>query len=149
MIGIALLLTALTGGMFLLAKTQKDNLNIFFKIISWFVIILSLGAIICCGIRCAARGCCKEEREGCHKNMMMRGGCEMGGGECEEMRGCGNERFFTKRIMIRDMDDDDGECEDEGKGNCKTDEKCKMGAGEKKDCCKKMEMKKDSAFVKH
>lgn len=141
MIGIALLLTALTGGMFLLAKTQKDNLNIFFKIISWFVIVLSLGAIICCGIRCAARGCCKEEREGCHKNMMMRG-CEMGGRECEEMNDCGGGRnmMFMKKCEMRDMEEGEEECDGKEKSECK------MGGGEKKDCCK---MKKDSVVIKH
>jgi hypothetical protein len=53
LIPASLTLIALAGGMFLLAKTNKDNLGIFFKIISLFIIIgsfMNFGAI---GIRCA------------------------------------------------------------------------------------------------
>ena len=107
-ISIAVMLLALTGGMFLLAKTQKDGLNVFFKVMSWFVIVLSLGAILCCGIRCVARGCGKKEG-GCHKEMMMRG-------ECENDGGCGMHRskMIMRKCMMEGVENGDGECKKDG-----------------------------------
>ena len=60
-IAIALLLLSLTGGMFLLYKTQKESLGGFFKVIAWLVIVVSLGSMVCCGLRCVMHGCMQRE----------------------------------------------------------------------------------------
>src|SRR5437868_1107335 len=89
----ALLLLSLTGGMFLLAKTKKDNLGIFFKGISWLVITVSLASMAFLAVACLAHGCrmhppmngrenerhqkemkCKE-----HDGCKMKGTCKMDG----------------------------------------------------------------------
>ena len=44
---IAGLLLSLTAGAFLLAKTKKDNLGVFYKVISWFVMVFSVTALLC------------------------------------------------------------------------------------------------------
>jgi hypothetical protein len=40
--GIAVLLLSLTAGTFLLAKTNKENLGVFYRVLAWFVIVLSI-----------------------------------------------------------------------------------------------------------
>src|ERR1700739_59307 len=52
---ISLIILALTGGMFLLAKTNKDNLSLFFRIISYFIIIGSFLSLVCLTIHCSMR----------------------------------------------------------------------------------------------
>ena len=137
---IALLLLSLSAGMFLLYKAQKENLNTFFKVVAWFIIVSSLCSMICCGLRCVMHGC-------------------MRGNECTEMNECG-QGGFNKRVMI--FRGGEGECEmgegqhccKEGKGECEEGEgECKEG---EKACCKKdekkcdmkMEMKMDSVTKK-
>lgn len=158
---IALLLLSLTAGMFLLYKTQKENLNTFFKIVSWFIIVVSFGAMICCTV-CCIRKCCRQQCAGNQE-------CGPGGyGEC----GPGG---MNKRVMI--YKGDAGECSSDqpvrqagsyrGKGCCKDMMECEEGKkgceeGEM-DCCKKggagtsaedaekkceMKVKKDSVVVK-
>ncbi len=145
-IAIALLLLSLTSGTLLLYKTQKENLNTFFKVVAWFVIVVSFCSMICCTMRCVFHGCREREEcremEGCGMRMggMGMGHCGMGyggmrhmmfmrggDGECEMMKSCCKEKM--------ECDEEKGECE-EGKGECKE--------GEKK-CCDKM--KKDSVVV--
>ena len=162
-IAIALLLLSLTGGMFLLYKTRKESLGTFFKIVAWFIIVVSICSMICCSMLCMLRHC-KQKCEKTEKCEMGSGGCENDGEEC----GMGNHGRF-KRIMI--FKDADGECQMMGKkGCCKEhmeggeekegcgDEKemscCKKGGahecgmeGEKK-CDMKTEIKKDSVVVK-
>lgn len=142
-IAIALLLLSLTGGMFLLYKSQKENLSAFFKVMAWLVIVASLGSLICCGIRCCVRGCIRGEE--CRE--MER---------CEGMRGCGMGEGMmghgmNKRVII--CTDGDEECSMKGENGCKEgmDAECKekCESGEKKDCCKKGDdkCKKDSVKV--
>jgi hypothetical protein len=139
---IATLLLSLTAGMFLLAKTKKDSLGTFHSVISWFVIVLSLGCLLCCGMRAVMHGCCgmREERE-----IMMNGGEEgmqmcrpgMGGPHRMmrmEMRGgncCGMNKECIENEMMEDA--------------------CMQKEGEMKmgECCKKkMHCEKDSVIVK-
>jgi Spy/CpxP family protein refolding chaperone len=49
LISVSLALLAVTAGMFLLAKTRKESLGIFFKAISYFIIIAGF-LIICLGL---------------------------------------------------------------------------------------------------
>ena len=51
-IGIAVLLLSLTAGTFLLAKTKKEELGIFYRVVAWFVIVFSILLITCSAIRC-------------------------------------------------------------------------------------------------
>lgn len=57
---ISLTILALTGGMFLLAKTNKDNLGLFFKIIAYFIIITSFFNLAGSTIHCAMKFYHKE-----------------------------------------------------------------------------------------
>jgi len=59
-ISISLTILALTGGMFLLAKSNKDNLGIFFKIIAYFIIIASFLNLAGSTIHCAMKFYHKE-----------------------------------------------------------------------------------------
>lgn len=130
---IALLLLSLSAGMWLLYKTQKESLNTFFKVVAWFVIVVSLCSMICCGMRCLMHGC------------MSRGGncggasqCEMGGGGCD-MRGDGCMK--EKRIvMFRGGEDG---CEKGEKGCCKEGKSECEGEEEEESCGGK-----DSVVVK-
>ena len=145
---IGLLLIALVGGMFLLAKSDKDTLGIFYKVVAWFVIVLATLCLLCCGMRCAMGRCGMNNSMNCHGMMMGGGMCEDEGGMCK----------MNKRICIKmDDDDEDGGCEMKG-GKCDMEcmEHCKMMG---KDCCKegkgeckmngeKMEMKKDTVVIK-
>lgn len=154
-IAIALLLLSLTAGMFLLYKTQKENLNAFFKVVSWFIIIVSFCSMICCTLRCVLHGCRKgeecREMEGCERGMGMgHGGCNRHmmmfrserGGECEMMeKGCCKEKM--------ECGEGKEECE-EGKMDCCKkggEHECAMG-GEKKCDMKDMKMEKDTVVVK-
>jgi len=52
LIPIALTLIAITAGMFLLAKTNKDNLGILFKIVAYFIIISGFLNLACSAMMC-------------------------------------------------------------------------------------------------
>src|ERR1051325_10953212 len=94
---IGLLLLALSSGMFLLNKTQKDNLGGFFRFVSWFIIVASFLGMIHCALRCCMwhNECREMER------------CE-GMGECS----MGMHGGMNKRIMI--FKGGEGECEMDG-----------------------------------
>ena len=49
LVSVSLALLAVTAGMFLLAKTRKEGLSIFFKAISYFIIIAGF-LVICLGL---------------------------------------------------------------------------------------------------
>ena len=147
-ISIALLLLSLTGGTFLLYKTQKENLSTLFKAIAWFVIIMSFGSMICCSVRCVFHGCrkayeCKEMKQ-----------CEMGMNNCEDDgEGMGMMHGRMKRRMMMMPLGEEG-CEMRERGCCKESRgECeeKNEEVEKMGCCKKgvqkCEMKKDSVVV--
>jgi hypothetical protein len=136
---IATLLLSLTGGMFLLAKTKKDVLGTFFNVVSWFIIVVSLLAMICCGIRCVAGKYCDNRAQCGSHEMMGKGGDGYGGmgTECHQNMNMG---------MHHGM----GCCQQEG---CAMN---KMSCGHNEDmgmnCCKmekgKMECVKDSVVIK-
>jgi len=67
LISIALALLSLTGGMLLLAKTNKDALNVFFRIVSWFIIVSSFLTMVCAGMQCLM----KMYTKSFHYEMMM------------------------------------------------------------------------------
>lgn len=138
--GIAMLLLSLTGGMFLLAKTKKDGLSMFFTVVSWFVIVASLLAILCCGVRCMAM--CGH-RMGCGQGheMMMGGekGCRMDEGQCHEKM-CMKRRMMHEGMECRMQEGccmgmDNNACPDNGMNGC-------MDGKDKKVCVK------DSVVIK-
>ena len=153
-ISIALSLISLTAGVWFLYKTQKENLSILFKIAAWFVIIVALLNMACCGLRCCMQGCkmkkeCKMEMYGggmgmnhCGMNMgncgmMMNRGMNccpmMANGNCKEGRDeCKEGKEECDEMM-------EGKCADMEKGKCKD-----MEGGK----CKMM-MKKDSVVKKN
>ncbi|HEX7414793.1 MAG TPA: heavy metal-binding domain-containing protein [Bacteroidia bacterium] len=145
-ISIALILLSLTAGVWFLHKTQKDNLSILYKVAAWFVIIVSLLNMACCGMRCMMH--CGKGRGECKMERGMRGGeCERGEGCTMNMRDCNvwmdgkcNQSEDCKAACededdnckaACDKDDDDSKCCDKDK------EECKMKAGNAK--CEKKE----------
>ena len=135
-IAIALLLLSLTAGAWLLYKTQKESLGALFKVIAWFVIVISIASMVCCGMRCVFH-CCKQNQE-CGRTEQ----CEMNKSECNmESEHCRmGHRGMGERIIIM-KGGEDGECEMMGKGCCKDKMECKEGKEGceegKMDCCKK------------
>jgi hypothetical protein len=71
---ICLALIALVGGMILLSKTKKDNLGGFFKFVSWFVIVMSFAVILFS----VGTGMCRGFRHACGKGCMKERGCMYG-----------------------------------------------------------------------
>ena len=136
LIAASMSLLVIIAGMFLLAKTQKENLSNLFKYVSYFVILVGFlnlfggGAIFMakkCMSHCAAMNsghsgkgddCCKKKK---HKKA------------CSKMEMCGAEAemCIEKRIIIN------GE---------EMTEECEKGAA--KACCKDKIIKKDSIVIK-
>ena len=128
-IAIALLLIALTAGAFLLYKAKKESLGILHRLIGWFVIIVAIGCIVCCGMRCM-RKCC------------MRGG-ECGMEQKCEMRMMGGGMHGGKCCMMKERsccEGEEGACGHEEKSCCK---------GDEEHCEKKVEIKVDTVVNKH
>ena len=69
LIPASLTLISLTAGMFLLAKINKDNLGIFFKVIAYFIIVASFLNLACCALHCAMQLCNEKFR---HEIMMQK-----------------------------------------------------------------------------
>jgi len=80
-ISIALLLLSLTAGMWLLYKTKKETLGTLFKVAGWFVVVVSLLAMLCCGLRCISQCKSKKECSGVGQCGSSRG-AECGSGYC-------------------------------------------------------------------
>ncbi|MGP8217542.1 MAG: hypothetical protein ACLQQ4_18380 [Bacteroidia bacterium] len=95
-------LLVIVAGMKLLAQTQKENLGILYKYVSWFVVIMGFLSLICVGMHCIVNHCrnaekCRMENrygmdDGGYYNMhgcndMMRCNHRMGGGNCMMMHG--------------------------------------------------------------
>lgn len=132
-IAIALMLLSFTAGMFLLYKTQKEGLSMLFKAAAWFIIVISLGSMACCTLRCVFHGC------GSKGNCAGTEQCGSGGsGECGDARG-----NFNKRIVI--TKGGHGGCEMMEEGCCKGKMGCEEGMEGceegKEDCCKMGKMK--------
>jgi hypothetical protein len=148
-ISIALTLLSLTAGVWFLYKTQKENLSILYKVAAWFVIIVALLNMACCGMRCMMHcgkggGECKMERGG--------GECEKGAEKCG-MRGGDYYNIHTENCWMGDKecktecDNDDENCStscdkegDDSKCGDKEKQECKMKMGETK--CEKKEAAK-------
>ena len=141
-VSIALALLSLCAGMLLLYKTQKENLNAFFKVVSWFVIVVSFSLIVCCGMQCMMHGCMMKQNCGgmqqCGPNMGM-GGCAMGGHG-------GMMRHGNPHMMMHGgMNMCDMPC-----CNGMQEKKCDMG---EEDCCmrkgeKRIIIEKDTVITK-
>jgi hypothetical protein len=88
LISFSIALVAIVFGAKLLAQTQKDNLGVMYKYLSWFIIIMGFCVLLCDGARgmlgMARMGRNREVR----REMMMRGGPGMMGGGPMCMRHC-------------------------------------------------------------
>ncbi|MBI3501026.1 MAG: hypothetical protein HY063_04465 [Bacteroidetes bacterium] len=113
-VSIALSLISLTAGVWFLYKTQKENLSILFKVAAWFVIIVALLNLACCGLRCCMYGC--RMKKECRMEMMYGGNCNMG------MNNCG-------------MGMGKGMCMMGGGGMCGMNQMCPMMSGSGGNCC--------------
>ncbi|MHB8261099.1 MAG: hypothetical protein ACYDCN_09115 [Bacteroidia bacterium] len=142
-ISIALTLLSLTAGVWFLYKTQKENLSILYKVAAWFVIIVAILNMACCGVRSMMH--CGKGRGECRMERGMRGGeCERGEGRCSNRQGC-TMNFKECNITM------DGSCKtecDEDDENCKSacdkdDDDSKCCDKEKQEC----KMKKDSVVI--
>lgn len=75
---IAISLLSLAAGLFLLMKTctQEMCCKLFYKIMAWIIVVISILMIICGGYwkitKCAKHGCWGYGK-GMHKGMMMKG----------------------------------------------------------------------------
>lgn len=111
---IALLLLSLTAGMHLLYKTRKESLGAFFKIVSWFIIVISICSMICCSVCCVLK-CCKSNEQ-----------CAMNSGDCGgEMNKCVKGDGGAGRC-------DSDSYRKEGKGCCKDMMECEEEKVERK-----------------
>ena len=130
----SLCLLVIVAGMFLLAKTQKENLSNMFKYVSYFVIISGFICLFGGGTLAIAKKCMNHMRKSqnqCEQNYDCPS--HHGNKSCSRMENCEEgegEMCIEKRIVIN------GE---------EMNEECKMG--EKKDCCKDKMMKKDSVVM--
>ena len=126
LISIAALLLSLTAGTFLLYKTKKEDLGVFYKVVAWFVIVLSMLLIFCCAVCCIAARECRMDN-GCNQGEMRGHSGMMRGGE-------ENENGFFRNKHHKEEDEDEEDAKD-GKGMGK----CHKG-GDGKDhegaCCK-------------
>lgn len=127
-IAIALLLLSLSAGMLLLYKTKKESLGIFFKTVSWFIIVVSVCSMLCCAMRCIVHRCMKKQ--GCSEMQ----NCSMG------MREFGmGHGGMNKRVMI--FKGDRGECQHMMSNCCRENMECGEGKeecmGEEMKCCEK------------
>lgn len=137
-ISVATLLIALTSGMFLLAKTKKDNLGTFHNIIAWFVIVLSITCLAYCGIRIITGAGHNMHKE---KEIIING---MGGTEHMMRMNHGKHNMMEIEEDCCKMKNREGQCNNIEMNCCKT----KMN---KEDDCrknKKIECKKDSVIIK-
>ncbi|CAN5572824.1 hypothetical protein BH10BAC1_BH10BAC1_12960 [soil metagenome] len=130
LIAASMSLLVIIAGMFLLAKTQKENLSNLFKYVSYFVILSGFLMLFGGGLLFVAKKCMQhvEARTemDCHKHNKHKKACSRMN-MCEQGEG---EMCIEKRIVMN------GE---EMKEECE-----KNGA---KDCCKNKMMKKDSIVL--
>jgi len=133
LIAASMSLLVIVAGMFLLAKTQKENLSNLFKYVSYFIILVGFlnlfgGGAIFMAKKFMKRGAaqhenhCKKDND-CHKKKKHKKACS-GMNECE---GGSGEMCIEKRIIINGE-----EMSEEGM---------------KKDCCKDKMVKKDSVVI--
>lgn len=144
LIAASMSLLVIIAGMFLLAKTQKENLSNLFKYVSYFVILIGFLNLFGGGLIFMAKKCmshCQSQsqmncdrHDSCNKHKKHKKACshinmcEEGEGMCEEG---GGEMCMKKRIVINSEE---------------MKEECEKGGA--KSCCKDKMMKKDSVFIK-
>jgi hypothetical protein len=89
-IAIALWLIAFAAGVLLLYKVQKENLQWPFKVAGWLIVIVALGGMLCCSLRCICNSC-HGEQCGRPPMMMYHHGMYKGGccGDEQNCSGCG------------------------------------------------------------
>ncbi|HEY6162215.1 MAG TPA: hypothetical protein VI112_13365 [Bacteroidia bacterium] len=134
----ALLLLVIAAGMLLLAKTNKEALGVFFRFVSWFLIVsgfLGIALVFLMAIFHAFMHHGMMKRE----HMMMNVG--MNGGWNEEMMDGGDKRIIIKKFG------GEGECpmmhgNCEG-GHCEKEGECDRNCKEKN-----VEVKKDTVIIK-
>lgn len=128
----ALSLLVIVAGMFLLAKTQKENLSNMFKYVSYFVVFSGFVILFGGGMFTVVKKCVRHMK---NSQSHCEGGneCSSKHKSCSRMEGCeeGGEMRIEKRIVING---EEMECEE--------------GKAEGKDCCKDKMMKKDSIIIK-
>ncbi len=107
-IAIAAWLIAFTGGVLLLYKVQKENLQWPFRVAGWLVVIVALGGMLCCSLRCMMRSC---HDGACGRPPMMMP--YMHHGMCQSH--CGDERCYKGGQCERE----DEECCEEDENECK------------------------------
>ncbi len=122
-IAIALWLLAFAAGVYLLYKTQKENLSVAFKVAGWFVVVAALCGMLCCTFMAAMHGCCNRERGmGMMPPMPPHAPCMMqnyGGGACAEDDQC--PRWGHKQHGCSDEEDCDEPCSGGEESHCSKD----------------------------
>jgi hypothetical protein len=107
LISVGVTLLALTGGTFLLAKINKDNLGIMYKLVAWFVILASVISLACSALHCVMKfygkdihyEMMKEKHEKkMHKKFMKEGMCHQYG----NMHACGNGMYNRPEVFCND-----------------------------------------------
>lgn len=132
-------LLVIIAGMFLLAKTQKENLSNLFKYVSYFVILVGFLNLFGGGALFMAKKCMKH----CMNQSQ---------GHCGKKDDCCKHKKSKKSCSRMEMCEEGDEMCEEGEGMCIekriviNGEECEMGA--KKDCCKDKMAKKDSVVIK-
>lgn len=145
MILIPIILAAMAvglGGLFLLAKTQKENLGKLFSISSYIVITTSI-LIIVFGIAIAITHCCHKAGGGCGSHGKAKCGqsynhCNDGGSSCPMMKGsCSSGKSCSKGKSSCSKSascSKSSSCKMSGKScSMKGSSSCKMGASCEKD----------------
>ena len=129
-IAIALLLISLSAGIFLLFKAKKESLGMLFKLVAWLIIIVSIGCMVCCGMRCISK-CCGKNKE-CGKEE-----------KCEMQMGGGMHGMHGRCCMMKERSCCEGKEEE-----CSDSEKSCCASGDDH-CEKKVEVKIDTVINKH
>ena len=151
LIATALSLLAITAGMFLLAKTQKEEFGKIFKYASYFVVSTAFLCLICIGAR-GMRHCCMGGNQECRmekKGAGMPGACPsmMEQGEsCDRMM---MQKKCHKGMMKNCCCSKGGMCAEEGEEN-EGEEMGKCCKKKKEKCCTmgKENVEIDSVVVK-
>lgn len=150
MILIPIILVAMAvglGGLFLLAKTQKENLGKLFSISSYVVITTSV-LIIVFGIAIAIAHCCHNGHGGCGSHGKAKCGqsynghdggssCPMMSGSCSSGKSCsksGASCYKSSSCSKGSSCKMSGKsCSMKGNSTCKMGSSCKMGSNCSKD----------------
>lgn len=110
-IAIALWLIAFAAGIMLLYKVQKENLQWPFKVAGWIIVIVALGGMLCCSLRCICNSCnggqCGRPPMMMYHHGMYKGGC------CGDDENCSGGRCEKSKSACCDEEECDGEEDEE------------------------------------